>query len=163
MFSIHTHEDEHDEAGFTLIELVVAMVLFSLFTLAVFNLLDTSSKTQHYVSSTVEHSIDFSRAFEAMGKDVRLAPEARVNESGDSLYLMTQDNEVIVWRIGASGLTNGSRTFADFEEAHFEVDAQGVVTTSLTTADGSAEGATFSPRFSLPSEPTLTDSVLAAH
>ena len=149
-----------DEAGFTLLEMVVAMSLFGMLTVLCFGLMQTAMKTQAYVVSSVQDVPDTARAMSAVASDIRLAPEARASENGEVLYLRTQDDKVVVWEITDEGLTNGARTFKQIKEAHFEA-ADGSVSYTVESTNGYEESGTTASRFEQ-GEALLTDGFLSS-
>lgn len=156
-----TIDTNHKNAGFTLIEVVVAMSLFGMLTMGVFQLFSTALDVQEVVTSSASQSGDSSRIFAEVGEDVRLSTETRVSESGEVLYVLSQENTVAIWEMTEEGLTNGSRTFDGVESVRFEKEGS-LIGTTVTAADGSEESFTVGSRLPQPAEDKLTDTNLKA-
>ena len=158
---IDTDTDTDTEAGFTLLEIVVGMVIFSLLTTMVFNLVTTAMDANKNAAQPVNESIATQPALTALGKAIRNSPDLRVSDSGGALYLLNQEGEYTVWHVGVEGLTNGLRTFQHIDEAVFE-DVDGLIQASFTTDDGLEVHQSFDPRFPQ-TETIFTESFMAAH
>jgi prepilin-type N-terminal cleavage/methylation domain-containing protein len=157
---LNSPETNHDEAGFTLLEMTVTMSLFGMLTVMVFNLWNTASTVQANASASLDKSIDLQPALNAVAKEVRNSPESRISEDGETLYLLTQADVVTVWQVTANGLSNGTRTYEAVTEARFE-NVDGVIETTLIHESGAERSFATGSRFE-PSDESLTASDLQA-
>lgn len=86
-----------DEHGFTLLEMVVAVVIFGLLTTMVFNLFQTSQETTKNVQ---EGSTSIAQAQTATGelaKKIRNATKAKISTDGNRLDLENSDTSCTSW------------------------------------------------------------------
>ena len=134
------------EAGFTLIDMVVSMVIFGLFTTMVFNLFSTAMDASANAAQPVNDGIATQPAMSALGEAVRNSPDMQPTVDGDALFVLDQDAEYTVWRVTSEGLTNGVRTFRGVREVRFE-DVDGLTVVSLTTKNGYTTLGTLNSRF----------------
>ena len=151
--------DTTDEEGFTLIETAITVVMFSMFSIVAFGMVNTAIAVQEQAATRAEASLTSERAFDKLSEDVRLSPESRVSEDGDTLYLLTQEHDVLVWEQTEEGLVGSDGTiFDDVSEVTFEKFGR-VIATTLGFESGEEVEGFSSSRFQL-GETTLTDSRL---
>lgn len=134
------------EYGYTLIDMVVTMVIGGLLTIMIFNLFNTTMQVSEIVAQPVANTTATQSAMNALGKAVRNSPEQRVTEDGKALYILNQEIEYTVWHVSDDGLSNGSRTYKDVQNAHFE-EVDGSIQAAFTTEDGTEVAQSFSSRF----------------
>lgn len=149
------------EAGFTLLEIVVGMVIFSLLTTMVFNLVTTAMDANKNAAQPVNESIATQPALTALGKAIRNSPDMQPTEDGDALFVLDQDGKYTVWRVTNEGLTNGLRTFKEVRESHFE-NVDGLILVSLTTMQGYTALSSVDSRFPK-METMFTETFMNAH
>lgn len=155
---------DHNEDGFTLIDMVVSMVIGGLLTIMVFNLFNTGMRVSEMVAQPVAKTIATQPAIDALGKAVRNSPEHRLSEDGKALYVLNQENEYVIWHLDEDGLSNGSRSFKGVDDVRFE-EVGGTIQASLFTEDGQEVTRSLYSRFPAvdPSQRVFTDTFMKTH
>ncbi|MEQ6896225.1 prepilin-type N-terminal cleavage/methylation domain-containing protein [Microbacterium sp. KR10-403] len=152
---------QRNESGMTLLEMVVAMVIFGLVTLMIFQLVATASRTMEETTTGAEQSTSVALTLTRLAKEVRGATGVAFNEQGDRLYLRTNQNAITTWRLSENGLTNGARTFENITDAHFSSSGgEGVLIT--LAVDDFERSITSHPRALDRSVPFLEDPRLSS-
>lgn len=106
----------HDEAGLTLVELLIVIVIMSIVSIVAFAALDNSTKIMGNVDDETQGLADLKIVVERMGRDLRAArsvetPAALSPDSALKIWIdrdsnyAPSDDELITWRLdaGASG------------------------------------------------------------
>lgn len=86
-----------DEAGLTLVEMVVAVVIFGLLTTLVFNLFQTSRETTKNVQAGSTSIAQAQTATSELAKKVRNATKAKISADGNRLDIENSDSTCTSW------------------------------------------------------------------
>lgn len=158
---MHQLLEDRDQEGFTLLEMIVTVCISRPLTMLIFNLFHTTIKTQEFVTDQSNRATAVYFPQRALEEAIRLSPEVRTNEDGSKLFVLGLENTYSTWSAGNGKLTNGSRSFANIEDARFEVEG-GLVSITLTPKTGAPFTFSSGSRFE-PHKPVLTDEVLRAN
>lgn len=86
-----------DEAGLTLVEMVVAVVIFGLLTTLVFNLFQTSRETTKNVQAGSTSIAQAQTATSELAKKVRNAAKVKISADGNRLDIENSDSTCTSW------------------------------------------------------------------
>lgn len=87
----------NDERGFTLLEMVIAVVIFGLLTTMIFNLFQTSRETTENVQSGSTSIAQAQTATGELAKKIRNASKVKVATNGNRLDLENSDGTCTSW------------------------------------------------------------------
>lgn len=92
-------------AGLTLVEMLVALVLFALVALASFTTLDAIIRVRDRAEGRLEQIARYDRTLQLYSRDLIQSPPGAVSGAPDSLTIASDDRLTLTWALQDDGLT----------------------------------------------------------
>jgi len=139
-----------NDAGFTLVEMVIAVTLFGLLAIIAGNIFMTVSHTFHTVASGSNDLNTITLTARKIEKDARNAVTTAASEDGRTLTLTDAAGKNTVWTMTDRGLSNGTYIAEGVTSASFSVSRRFV---RFTLGEGATTVArTVHPRLTPPDD-----------
>ena len=132
-----------NSAGFTLIEIMVAMAIMALIGVGALSLLNAATKTGNKIKSDGDRLNDVQRAFLFISNDMQQLTTRQVrNEYGDNVASIKSDLQASAPYISFTRLGRRNPALlarSNLEHLQYSVEDKVLIRTSYTYADGMAE------------------------
>lgn len=117
---MNTTKRNRDESGFTFVELTVGMVIFGIISMLMFQVFDTTIKSEAQGRQLATENSASIAAQTVLNKAIRNSSVTHVPDDGKSLWLQNADGSLEHWFESKDGLTNGSLTIKGAHNVAFQ-------------------------------------------
>ena len=109
------------QAGFTLIEILVAVAIFGMLSIAAYTVLDSGMRSKQQAETRLEHLAQLQRLFHTLNQDIQyMVPRQTRNELGDREALISGESD-LGGQLFQLALTRSNwRNPADFRRSHLQ-------------------------------------------